>query len=81
MTDVYSRFEQPYERNERVTIFWPNGPHDFVIEFHRAEPASMRDGWLYVRGLVVEPNTPQQRTTRDFFVHPVEGGYALVPHL
>jgi hypothetical protein len=77
MSEVHSRFTQPHERNERITIFWPGGPYNFVIEFHYASPG-LRRGWMWIRGFVVEPNAPENRMTREFYVQPVKGGYSLV---
>ncbi|MEU4237919.1 hypothetical protein [Actinoplanes sp. NPDC026619] len=73
--------EKLHARRERVTIRWPDGPYDFVVEFDHAEPGGMSgwDDWLIIHGLCVEPEGPQHRTMRSFFVHPVEGGYALLP--
>lgn len=69
-----------YQPRERVTIHWPGGPHDFVIEFGSVEPAE-KDGWLYVQGLVVSPDAPEYRHWRRFWVQPVEDGYALLPKI
>lgn len=70
------------EKGDVVRIFWPGGPHDFAIIFSRAEPmtAPGYDGWMYMYGFVVEPSAPKYRTNRGFYVHPVDGGYALTPH-
>jgi hypothetical protein len=72
---------QPHKRGERVTVFWPNGPYDFVLEFEYAEQvlAPGREDWIVIHGLVVEPDGPQHRAFRGFYVHPVEGGYSLLP--
>ena len=71
----------PHTRKERVTVHWPGGPYDFTILFHYAEPvrAPGWEGWLVIHGLCVEPEGPQHRITRSFYVHPVEDGYALLP--
>ena len=69
-----------HERGERVTVRWPGGPYDFVIEFAYAEPG--RGSWLTVPGVCVNPVGPQHHTMRSFFVHPMEGEertYALRP--
>ena len=74
--------EKLHERGERVTVRWPGGPYDFVILFDYAEPG--RDGWLTIHGLCVEPEGPQHRMPRSFYVRPVEGEertYALLPKL
>lgn len=76
--------EKLHEPGERITVRWPNGPHDFVILFEYAEPVRAEgfEGWLVIHGLCVEPEGPQHRTMRHFYVHPVEGEertYALLP--
>lgn len=76
--------EKLHERGERVTVRWPGGPYDFVLEFDYAEPSTMSgwEDWLTIHGLCVEPEGPQHRMTRSFYVRPVEGEertYALLP--
>lgn len=71
----------PHKRNERVTVHWPGGPYDFTILFRYAEHPTMPgwEDWLVIHGLVIEPEGPEHRTARGFYVHPVEDGYALLP--
>jgi hypothetical protein len=65
---------------ERTSIRWPGGPHDFVIA-QVTEPAGWPaplKGWVWLTGLVVEPEEPPQGF-RTFHVRPVDGGYELMP--
>jgi len=69
--------EQP-TRGERVTVKWPGGYYDFVIEFDHEDP--IRDGWVVVHGAVVEPDAPQHRAFRGFYARrtgPAE--YTMLP--
>lgn len=72
-----------HERGERVTVYWPGGPYNFVLEYYGAEPVGVhwagREDWLVIHGLCVEPEGVQHRTMRHFYVHPHEDGYALIP--
>jgi len=52
--------QRHHQRWERITILWPGGGHDFVIEYDREEPSTPA-GWLLISGLVVEPNRPEYR--------------------
>lgn len=67
---------------ERVAVFWPGGPYDFEIEFDHAMPYGPGDGdwrdWFLISGVVVSPVSPWPRL-QSFYVHPVAGGYSLVP--
>jgi len=68
-----------HKRGERITIRWPGGPHDFVLEFEYAEPVGGVgwEDWFTITGVVVEPGTARMQS---FYVHPVEAGvYALLP--
>lgn len=78
--DVHPARKLP-ERGERVTIRWPNGPYDFVIEFERLdhEMPQAPDGWLWMRGYVVEPVGPRYQGWQTFYVQPVGDDYALMP--
>lgn len=72
-----------HEPGEPVVVLWPGGPDNFKILFSHAEAAPLagerwRD-WITITGFVVEPSGLEYRTTRSFFVHPVEGVYALLP--
>jgi hypothetical protein len=75
--------KQPHRRGERVTVFWPGGPYDFAVEFDFAEPlhAEGWDGWFVLHG-TAEPTGGERHRwypmRRSFYVHAVEGGYALV---
>lgn len=73
-----------HPRRERVTVFWPGGPHHFEILFHEARPWGPTEGpwadWFLINGLVVSPGGVENRYVRSFYVHPIAGGYALVPH-
>lgn len=67
-----------HKRGDRVTVRWPNGPHDFVLKFDSIRPEG-QDGWVLVTGLVVEPQGPKHRAMRSFYVRPDGDGYALLP--
>lgn len=73
--------EQPHKHNERITVFWPGGPYNFVLEFDRVEPVNAPDweDWFVIHGVVVQPEGVQHHTMRGFYVHPVEGGYEMLP--
>jgi hypothetical protein len=45
------------EKDERITIRWPGGPHDFVMIFKELAPGweSGPNGYLFLRGEIVEP--------------------------
>lgn len=72
-------------RGDHVTIFWPGGPYDFVLEYYEVvdhpKPSldPRWDDWLYLCGRVIKPEGPGHLAWRAFFVHPVEDGYALLP--
>jgi hypothetical protein len=71
-----------HKPGERVTVRWPGGPYDFVLEFSYAEAVNAPgwEEWFTIHGLVVEPEGLQHRAVRGFYVHPVEEGvYALLP--
>lgn len=71
-----------HKRGERVTVRWPGGPYDFVMEFEYAEAigAPGWEDWFNIHGFVVEPKGPGHQTTRGFYVHQVgKGEYALLP--
>jgi hypothetical protein len=66
-------------RGDRVTVRWPGGRYDFVIEYTNEEP--IRAGWVVVHGLVMEPSGPQHRAHRGFYAQrtgPAE--YTMLPH-
>ena len=67
------------KQGERVTIRWPGGDYDFVIEFSYAE--ELPDGWLVLHGLVVEPVGIEHRMVRGFQVRRVGDDFALLPKL
>ncbi len=69
---------------DRIRIRWPGGPYDFAVLFVSAEPvrAAGWEGWVSLRGLVVEPEGPEHRTTREFYCRPAEGepdAYEMLP--
>lgn len=73
------------EKGERVTVRWPGGLYDFVLEFGWAEkvngPSWSTDDWYVVHGLVVEPSAPEHRSFRGLYSHrtgPRE--YTMLPH-
>lgn len=72
-------------RGDKVTVRWPGGLYDFVIEFEYAEaapPHQGSDGWLWLSGMVVEPAGPEHRSFRTFYVQPVAGGaFSLLPKI
>lgn len=79
---VSDGLDKLHEPGERVAIAWPGGPYDFVIEFGYAERvwAEGWEGWLVLHGMVVEPEGPEHRAYRAFYVHPADqGGYAMIP--
>lgn len=66
-------------KGERITIRWPGGPHDFVMEFeiedtHIAGPP----GWYYLHGLVVSPANWHPRWWSPM-VHLVDGKWTMLP--
>jgi len=64
---------------DRVTVRWPGGSYDFVIEYDHEEP-SQPGGWVVVHGLVVEPVGPEHRRHRGFYAHQVGAGiYEMLP--
>jgi hypothetical protein len=75
--------EVPLERGQHVTVFWPGGPYNFVLEFDWAERHNVAEekwkDWFVIHGREVEPD-PKYGGTRAFYVHPVDGGYALLPY-
>lgn len=70
-------------KGERVTIRWPGGPYDFVIQFDAIDESMPRaeDGWLWMTGYVVEPVGPRHQTWQTFYVRPDGDDYALIPKL
>lgn len=70
-----------HKRDERILIRWPGGPYDFVIEFESVEPVLAKgwEGWVSIRGFVVEPQGLRHQMTRSFYCHPVDGGYEMIP--
>lgn len=65
---------------ERVTVKWPGGFYDFVIEYTREEP-SQPEGWVVVHGLVVKPSGPQHRANRGFYARRTDDReYTMLPH-
>lgn len=65
---------------ERVKIYWPQGPYDFVIQYSGIDdgmPAPQM-GWLWMRGLVVEPAGVEHRAMRTFLVHRVDGHFEML---
>jgi len=67
-------------RGERVTILWPGGDHDFVMDVRSAHdrPGGLGAGWVLLNGALVEP----YRDVRDFCVRRTEGGgFSLLPKL
>jgi len=53
---------------ELVTIRWPEGQHDFVIEFGRVSAPELAgwEDWVILHGVVVEPDDPRHRAFRGF---------------
>jgi hypothetical protein len=71
-----------HKSGERVTVRWPGGPYDFVMEFDHAEAINAPgwEDWFNIHGVVVEPSEPKHHVYRAFYVHQVgKGEYALVP--
>jgi hypothetical protein len=62
-------------RGERVTILWPGGQYDFVMDVRDVQ--QHQGGWVLLHGVVVEP----YRAVRDFYVRPADGGFSLAPKL
>jgi hypothetical protein len=61
---------QPEPEPKRVTVRWPGGPHDFVLEYLPPKPGWYPDhqpGWFWVTGRVVEPAGPEHGATRTLF--------------
>lgn len=69
----------------RVTVRWPDGPHDFVLEGSYEEPAGTHSStgdepWVVVHGLVVEPAGVEHRRWRGLYARrtgPAE--YTMLP--
>ena len=70
--------EQMPKLGERVTVRWPGGDYDYVIELRDLQ--RLPDDWLLVSGSVVEP-VSQHRTCRSFQVHWVDGEFSLLPKI
>lgn len=78
-----------HKRGERVNVFWPGGPYDFIVqyEYHSPVRAPGWEGWIvlhcvvceHAHGDTVEPAPIGHRQFTSFYVHPVERGYALLP--
>ncbi|NMO52044.1 hypothetical protein HH310_12655 [Actinoplanes sp. TBRC 11911] len=69
---------QPPRPGDLVPIKWPDGLHDFVIEYI-GEPTgygAAQPGWTWLRGVVVEPEG-QHRNARSFYVQLVDGEYQM----
>lgn len=69
-----------------VTVRWPDGPHDYMIEFKDAVPFGpgnqSRPDWFLISGRVVQPRGPMEGRQHTFYVHPVNGdpgAYELTP--
>lgn len=55
--------EKLHERGERVTVRWPGGPYDFVLEFGYAEPSTM-SGWEDARPPML-PTSPAEACAHE----------------
>jgi hypothetical protein len=83
----FSEADEPHPHGEYITVFWPGGPYDFRGQFLRSEQISDTGwkGWLVVTLWVTDlPRCTSQDEVyypmaQTFFVHPVDGGYALLP--
>lgn len=60
---------------ELFTIRWPDGPHDFVMEFigEDFKMAGAPQGWTYLHGRIREPEEWHGRPW-SFMVHWVDAG-------
>jgi len=64
---------------DRVTVKWPGGFHDFVIQYTHEERHG--DGWVTVHGLVVEPNGPEYRANQGFYARRTgTAEYTMLPY-
>lgn len=68
-----------HERGERVTVHWPGGFYDFVIEFDSITQEQTRPQWWWIHGLVVFPEGPEHRSYRTFMVRWLDGWWQLLP--
>lgn len=65
---------------ESVTVRWPNGDYDFVLEFEYAEPGA--EGWILLTGVVLEPQGVAQGRRRSLYVKPTtDGEFTLRPKI
>lgn len=69
-----------HKERERVTLRWPGGFYDFVIEFSSIDQDRADPKWWWIRGLVVSPEGPEHRASRTFMVRRVDGEWALLPY-
>lgn len=68
------------KQGERVTVRWPGGDYDFVLEFEYAEPGV--DGWILITGIVLEPEGVGQGRLRRLYVRPTtDGEFTLRPKI
>ncbi len=67
---------------DRVTVRWPGGPHDYLLEFDHFRTERFVGGWVLLVGRQVEPEGGQRGGgyLRTFYVRPVEAGvFTLYP--
>lgn len=77
---------------EMVTVRWPNGPHDFEMEYERVDGHGVWPGWVFMTGGVESPESSaflqkqwkepgyKHRTSRTLHVRPVgDGTWELLP--
>jgi hypothetical protein len=66
---------------ERITIRWPGGPYDFVMEFeglHETGPAP-EPGWAWLHGRIVEPD-PGFPRWQTLYARSAGGDWEMKPH-
>lgn len=70
-----------HKPGELITIRWPNGPHDFKIQFEYANDDMQFEGWegwVTLYGVVGAPGGHQ--TLRGFYCHPIgDREYEMIP--
>lgn len=65
--------------DERITIHWPDGPHDFVLVDVYVQPVPGFEGWFTLIGYVVDPIGPAFQARRGFYARWVDGRFETVP--
>jgi len=73
------------KRGQHITIRWPNGPHDFEMEFlHLEWPCGPHEpGWLWLHGIVGKEDWAHLTydRTQTLYARPTDepGVYETIP--